>query len=84
MDSGSGSSSGDVALSCGKFTAPAHLLSFCFSCSFGLWYHSSSKDPPNPGCSGVWEIIDSQDVHFEQEEENKPTHGSPDKVVSPP
>uniref|UniRef100_A0A8C3I653 Rab interacting lysosomal protein n=1 Tax=Chrysemys picta bellii TaxID=8478 RepID=A0A8C3I653_CHRPI len=51
---------------------------------FGLWYHSSSKDPPNPGCSGVWEIIDSQDVHFEQEEENKPTHGSPDRVVPPP
>ncbi|CAM4570542.1 unnamed protein product [Lepidochelys kempii] len=51
---------------------------------FGLWYHSSSKDPHNPGCSGVWEIIDSQDVHFEQEEENKPTHGSPNKVVPPP
>ncbi|XP_034608223.1 rab-interacting lysosomal protein [Trachemys scripta elegans] len=51
---------------------------------FGLWYHSSSKDPPNPGCSGVWEIIDSQDVHFEQEEENKPTPGSPDRVVPPP
>ncbi|XP_030392858.1 rab-interacting lysosomal protein-like isoform X3 [Gopherus evgoodei] len=51
---------------------------------FDLWYHSSSKDPPNPGCSGVWEIIDSQDVHFEQEEENKPTHGSPDRVVPPP
>ncbi|XP_050785257.1 rab-interacting lysosomal protein isoform X2 [Gopherus flavomarginatus] len=51
---------------------------------FDLWYHSSSKDPPNPGCSGVWEISDSQDVHFEQEEENKPTHGSPDRVVPPP
>ncbi|KAM9117765.1 rab-interacting lysosomal protein isoform 2-T2 [Pangshura tecta] len=51
---------------------------------FGLWYHSSSKDPPNTGCSGVWEILDSQDVHFEQEEENKPTHGSPDRMVPPP
>uniref|UniRef100_A0A8C8RFM6 Rab interacting lysosomal protein n=1 Tax=Pelusios castaneus TaxID=367368 RepID=A0A8C8RFM6_9SAUR len=43
---------------------------------FGLWYHSSSKDPPDPGCSGVWEITDSQGVHFGQEEEDKPTHGS--------
>nr|XP_006127094.1 rab-interacting lysosomal protein [Pelodiscus sinensis] len=51
---------------------------------FGLWYHGSSKDPPRPGCSGVWEIIDSQDVHSEQEEENKPTPGSPGRAVPRP
>ncbi|XP_074870111.1 rab-interacting lysosomal protein isoform X1 [Carettochelys insculpta] len=52
---------------------------------FSLWYHSSSRDTsPISGCSGVWEIVDSQDVHSEQEEEIKPTPDSPGRAVPPP
>uniref|UniRef100_A0A8D0L5S4 Rab interacting lysosomal protein n=1 Tax=Sphenodon punctatus TaxID=8508 RepID=A0A8D0L5S4_SPHPU len=56
--------------------------------SFGLWYRnssSSSKDPSASASSGMWEIIDHQDVGFlqEEEEEGMPDCGSPAGTLPP-
>ncbi|NXC49461.1 RILP protein, partial [Penelope pileata] len=43
---------------------------------FGLWYQGSSKDPPEPSCSGAWEIIDSLDTQLELVGEHKEDRGT--------